>query len=194
MDILNIFDYYSGTSNYPTISMNDFTSFSNATGILDQKIINLAALDLLLVATCVSINEYVNSAEKDLQRYEFVEMIVRVGNQRYKDTGMVNTTCEGITRTLEELIYPNAHKMDGDEFRRRYCYNVKTDILLKKNRAVIEKMYYSYTHAKKRYIVLDECKSFVRKVGLKISEQMVGAIYAESMMFIVDTIRDQTKP
>ena len=80
--------------------------------------------------------------------------------------------------------------MDGDEFRRRYCYNVKTDILLKKNRAVIEKMYYSYTHAKKRYVVLDECKSFVRKVGLKISEQMVGAIYAESMMFIVDTIRD----
>ena len=84
--------------------------------------------------------------------------------------------------------------MDGDDFRRRYCYNVKTDILLKKNKAVIEKMYLSYTHAKKRYIVLDECKSFVRKVGLMISEQMVGAIYAESMMFIIDTIRDQTKP
>ena len=117
-------------------------------------------------------------------------MIVRVGIDRYKSTGFVNTTSEGIVRTLEELIYPNAQRMDGDEFRRRWCYNVKTDILLKKNRAVIEKMYYSYTHAKKRYVVLDECKSFVRKVGLKISEQMVGAIYAESMMFIVDTIRD----
>ena len=55
-DILNIFDYYSGSSNYPTISMNDFTSFSNQCNILDQKYIGLAQLDLLLVATCVSIN------------------------------------------------------------------------------------------------------------------------------------------
>ena len=96
MDLLNIFDYYSGTSNYPTISMNDFTSFANATGILDGKIVNLSALDLILVATCVSTNEYINSAEKDLQRYEFVEMIVRVANFRYKEQGFVTTTCEGI--------------------------------------------------------------------------------------------------
>ena len=45
----------------------------------------MAALDLILVATYVSINKYVNSAEKDLQRYEFVEMIVRVAIFRYPD-------------------------------------------------------------------------------------------------------------
>lgn len=80
--------------------------------------------------------------------------------------------------------------MDGDDFRKRYCYNVKTNDLLTKNEGVIKKVYDSFTHAKKRYIVLDEAKSFVRKIGLKISEQMVGAIYAESMMSIIDTIRD----
>ena len=56
------------------------------------------------------------------------------------------------------------------------------------------RVYESYTHAKKKYIVLDECRAYVRKLGLKVSEQMVGAIYAESMMNIVDTIRDQSKP
>ena len=142
----------------------------------------------------MSINAFVNSAEKDLQRYEFLEMIVRVANFRYKELGLVDNTVDGIQRVLEELIYPNAHKMDGDDFRRRWCYNVKTNEILKRNESVIRKIYDSYTHAKKRYIVLDECKSFVRKVGLKISEQMVGAIYAESMMSIIDTIRDQTKP
>ena len=54
--IVNIFDYYSGRSSYPTISMNDFTSFANECNILDHNYIGLAALDLLLVATCVSIN------------------------------------------------------------------------------------------------------------------------------------------
>jgi len=83
-NICNIFDYYSGTSSYPTISMNDFTSFSNQVGILDQNYIGLSQLDLLLVATCVSTNPYVNSAEKDLQRYEFLEMIVRIADFRFK--------------------------------------------------------------------------------------------------------------
>ena len=34
----------------------------------------------------------------------------------------------------------------------------------------------------------------MRKMSLDISEMMVGAIYAESMMTIIDTITDQTKP
>ena len=52
--LCNIFDYYSGTSSYPTISMNDFTSFSNHCKILDHERVKLADLDLILVATCVS--------------------------------------------------------------------------------------------------------------------------------------------
>lgn len=139
--IINVFDYYSGISNYPTISMNDFTSFSSACKILDHNYVNLAALDLLLVATCVSINQWVNSAEKDLQRYEFVEMVVRVGNFRYKESGLVKTTAEAIERTLEELIYPHANSMDGAYFRKSQCYNVKTNEILKKNENLIKKVY-----------------------------------------------------
>lgn len=44
------------------------------------------------------------------------------------------------------------------------------------------------------YVLLTECKSFVRKVGLNVSEMMVGAIYAESMMTIFDTIKDPIRP
>ena len=80
--------------------------------------------------------------------------------------------------------------MDGEHFRRYQCYNVKTNEILKRNDGPLNKIYFSYTHAKKRYINLDECRAYVRKLGLKISEQMVGAIYAESMMLIIDTIRD----
>ena len=35
--IINIFDYYSGRSSYPTISMNDFTSFANECNIRKQS-------------------------------------------------------------------------------------------------------------------------------------------------------------
>lgn len=135
MRIINIFDYYSGTSSYPTLGMNDFTSFSNVTKILDHDYIGLAALDLIHVATAVSHHQWVYSASLDLQRYEFIEMIVRVADFRYKQTKQVKTLVEGIEKVLEVHIYPNAKTMNGEDFRRYHCYAVKVNEILKKNEA-----------------------------------------------------------
>ena len=88
--------------------MNDFTSFANQCKLLDQKYINLSALDLLFVATNVSNNKYTQSAERDLNRYEFFEIMVRTAIFRYKDTKLADTTCKAIEMLLNELIYPNA--------------------------------------------------------------------------------------
>ena len=81
--ILGVFDFYSGISDHPRISMNDITSFAHHTMILDNKYINLSALDLLLVATNVSINKYKVSAERDICRYELLEFFIRTANFRY---------------------------------------------------------------------------------------------------------------
>ena len=170
--------------------MNDFTSFSHTTKILDGEIINLAALDLILVASCVSHHQYVQSATLDMTRYEFMEMIVRVAQDRYRATKVCRTLCDAIQKTLDDLIYPNAKNMDGEHFRRYYCYNIKTNEILKKNEGKIKYLYDSFTHAKKKFVTMPECQAFVRKVNLNSSEMMVGAIYAESMMTIIDTIRD----
>ena len=129
----NIFLAYAGASSWPTISMNDFTSFANQCKLLDQKYINLSALDLLFVATNVSTNKYVQSAERDLNRYEFIELMVRTAIFRYLDTKLADTNCKAIEMLLNELIYPNARTMNGEHFRKYYCYNIKTNELLSKN-------------------------------------------------------------
>ena len=61
----------------------------------------------------------------DLQRYEFLEMIVRVGIFRYKEQGFVDNTVDAIQLTLEELIFKHAREMNGEDFRRYHCYDVK---------------------------------------------------------------------
>jgi len=154
--IKNIFQYYIGTSSYPTISMNDFTSFSTKCGILDGKYINLSTLDRTLITTNVALHSYTSSAERDLQRYEFLEIIVRLANTRYKDTHMVDNVGDGVDRFLHELIYPNAKSVDGNTFRKYHCYNMKVNELLKKNELVLRKMYESFTHSKKKYVTLQE--------------------------------------
>ena len=80
--------------------------------------------------------------------------------------------------------------MNGEHFRKYFCYNVKTNEILKKNQPHLEKLYQSFLHSKKKYITLDECKDFVKKNNLQCSDMMLGAMYAESMMTILDNMSD----
>jgi hypothetical protein len=64
--IMNVFHYYIGISTYPRISMNDFTSFSQKCYFMDNRTINLAALDRILITTNVAVHNYTSSAERDL--------------------------------------------------------------------------------------------------------------------------------
>ena len=77
LQIKNIFLFIASTSSYPTIGMNDFTSFVHRSELFDKNI-NLATMDRTLIATNVSTNKYKNSSERELHRYEFVEIIVRL--------------------------------------------------------------------------------------------------------------------
>lgn len=88
----NIFLYYQGISSYPTIGLNDFTSWAKNCNFVDDKWINLAALDRILITTNVALHGLINSSERDLNRYEFLEVIVRLGNARYKDSKIVETS------------------------------------------------------------------------------------------------------
>ena len=191
--IVNIYTYYMGISSFPTISMNDFNSLAKHTGILDGVIMDQASFDLIYVATCVSNHSYSSSAERDLQRYELFEIIVRIANHRYKERGKVKTCSEGIEKTLKELIYPHTKTMDGEYFRKKFCYNVKVNEVLEKNESQLKKIYDSHTHAKKKFITKEECAAYIRKVGLQVSELMIGAIYGEALMTVVDTITDKTR-
>lgn len=80
--------------------------------------------------------------------------------------------------------------MNGEHFRKYHCYAVKVNEILKKNENMLRRVYDSFTHAKKKFVTMPECQAYVRRVNLDISENMVGAIYAESMMTIIDPIRD----
>lgn len=80
--------------------MMKFTDFAHLTHIFDPEHMKLADLDLVLVATCVSHHNFVNSQTLDMTRYEFIEMIVRIANERYKDKRIVKTTYEAIVKVL----------------------------------------------------------------------------------------------
>ena len=117
----------------------------------------------------MSIHKYKQSAERDICRYELLEFFVRTAIFRYIDSREETDFCVAIERLLEEYIYPNARYMNGEHFRKYYCYNVKVNEILKKNEPHLEKLYKSFTHAKKKWITKEEAQHFVMKLDLHCS-------------------------
>lgn len=105
--IKNIFLTSILNSEYPVISWNDFTIICNKCKIPDNKACNLATIDRIYIATNVNQNIQGAQGDRDLVRYEFLEIIVRIANAKYKDTGICHSGSEALKKLLEENIFPN---------------------------------------------------------------------------------------
>jgi hypothetical protein len=81
----NIFMFYiSKSESYPTMNVNDLERFCYTSKIFDRNM-NKSTLDRHLIATNVSNNPYKNSADRVLNRYEFMELLVRIAQGKYKE-------------------------------------------------------------------------------------------------------------
>ena len=74
-----------------------------------DKNVNLAAIDRSFIATNVKKRgfEGPDSASNALCRYEFMEIMVRLGSEKYRGPGIVKTFTEATLRLIEECIIPN---------------------------------------------------------------------------------------
>ena len=69
---------------YPTLSYDDTTEFIKKSNLFDKDF-NQAAFDQLFKATVSSNNMYKQNDQLELNRYEFLELIIRIGQIKYKE-------------------------------------------------------------------------------------------------------------
>lgn len=191
LDIKNIFLYIASNSSYPTMGLNDFTSFINTSKIMDKNV-NLSTVDRQFIATNVSTNPYKQSAERELHRYEFVEVIVRLGISKYKDPKIAPNLHEAAEMILSNDVIPKNKAVDGFNFRDKFMYNLKCDEILKKNEVVIKKLYESFLNPNKKFVTLEEARKLLKKSDMNVSDFRVAPCYTESMMSRIDTMSDMT--
>lgn len=78
-------------------------------------------------------NRYKNGAERELHRYEFLEVNVRLSLSKYKEPKVVPTLSEAFDKIMTEDVTPNNTAVDGYNFREEHMYNLKCDEIFKKN-------------------------------------------------------------
>jgi hypothetical protein len=73
-------------SSYPHISWLDFTDFCTVSKIPD-KFCTIAKIDMAFIATNVELESIVENPDRDLNRYEFYEIVLRLGIEKFKKSG-----------------------------------------------------------------------------------------------------------
>jgi len=116
--IKNIFLYIASGSQWPCIGLNDFTIFVHRTDLMDKHL-NLATVDRTFITTNFSLNPFKNSAERELNRYEFVEIIVRLAEQKFKVPKICESLNESVLKLITEFLVPlnKEHQVQGIRFR-----------------------------------------------------------------------------
>lgn len=185
----NMFVALSAVSNYPVISWNDYSLFINRSDLLDKKL-NLAEVDRALISTNYTLNKYKNSAERELHRYEFIEIIARISIVKFLQTKQAESLAAAYAM-IKELIIPKNAVALGMTFREEHMYNLKCDEFFRKNEPVFKRIMENFFTPNKRFLTSEDALKIVHDAKITgISDNKILVIYAESLMSRIDTLSD----
>ena len=73
--------------------------------ILDKNV-TTQTIDRLFIATNVELVEMDDNPDKELCRFEMLEILVRIAGAKYKETNVTKTYAQGLQLLLENHILP----------------------------------------------------------------------------------------
>ena len=91
-------------SRFPNISWLDFADFCVDMSIPDKGC-SIAKIDMAFIATNVELQRNDENPDKDLNRCEFWEILVRLANEKYKKTGQADRISTALRKLLKDNIF-----------------------------------------------------------------------------------------
>ena len=183
----DIFTHCIALSSYPSITWIDFYKFCSEWKIPDKKTCTLQTIDRLFIITNVEVIEQEDNPDRDLCRYEFFEIILRLAGAKFKDSNRVKTWDEAAERLIVEHIIPNAYQnfiMTGKEFRLENIWILAIDDLFRANIDNIKIIYNKFTNGMKKHINVDDLKEIVEILEISTTEFKIS--YAFCKTTIID--------
>lgn len=131
-------------------------------------------------------------------RYEFLEILVRFAshiNNKQVPKQPGNKSIDQILKTLiTEQVIQNSQSVNRIAFRRYLINNVNVSELLNRNAEVLKASFDYFTSLpKKKTVNLEECVALSRQWKLDVPDQILGIVFAESLMTVVDTVRNRER-
>lgn len=188
-EIKDIFEFCAASSNYPSIGWLDFSDFCVQCQVHDKKHLNTAAIDRIFIAVNVELVEMDDNPDRDLCRYEFFEILVRMALCKYQDMPM--KPVDMLKKLLDEHIFKYATPSVASNFRRERIYTLPVNDLLEANQTQLttvsaRQLFNKYRERSGRWILVEAIKTILEKAGLSCNERELVKAFAFAKMTVVD--------
>lgn len=170
----------------------------NCPGLVDHKTIKLSDVDLEFIATKAAGAHFKTKTNPDRQliRYQFMEIFVRLALDKYLKTGICRTYDEAIIKMFSENVIPYLKRFDSQEFRLTKLYRESCDKVLRKHMQILKDIYRKAASVDANpgedyFMSMNEFVNLVALSGVVddgFSTREIGTIFNLSMMSQVDEI------
>ena len=129
-----------------------------------------------------------NPIGNSLCRYEFFEVLVRLAQLKYKDTGLAKTFSEGLEMLIQENLIKNANPDPWNQFRQEDLWTLEVVDVFDANLENLKKVYQNYTNQNKKFLNMEDCVNLCMReaASLSMSEKDVKIAYAMCKMTVVN--------
>jgi len=185
-ELKHIFINLISSDNYPHIGWNDFVAFCRNVDILDGTL-PTATVDRMFIATKVGAPK--EGSGNTLFRHEFLEIMIRVANCKYRESGRADSYSGSLKIMLESII-PKFSCRPWQDFRDAELWTTKIDKLLEANkdslRAVHDDLFPKYAEKGQ---CIRKCIDLMTKIpAISLSDKEARFCFGMSKMTVKDEV------
>lgn len=154
---------------------------------IDKKM-PLSLIDTIFVNTNYELEDHNDqNPNRELCRYEFYEILLRIAKAKYKDQGVCSNLSESLELLIKDLVIPNSHPGKWQEFRDRKLWTIEVNDIFFVNLSQLRRIYNNITFE-------DAIRLMTKRLKTGLSESQAVYCYGMSKMTIMNEMgKTQTK-
>ena len=141
--IKKIFVAQAARSSFPCISWLKYQEMCEECEIIDKDL-NIEVLDQIFMDTSIDLEEMPEEPSTELQRFQFMEVIVRLAEAKYLKRGTCSSYAASVRKLLDEHILRIEGQDRWQEFRDQELWQPDVDDLFKANLEHLTQIYQLY--------------------------------------------------
>ncbi|CAG9317234.1 unnamed protein product [Blepharisma stoltei] len=179
-----------------SITSNSLLDFLNQASVFDDHF-SISDLGVLWNSVNSQTNkDQIYNSGNGLCRYEFIEIIARIANDKYVKHKIVSNAAEGIEKLTNDHLLPIITLYDTNKWRLEKYVCEDVDLVLKAYKPILDAVYKRYSGKKalpgqKPFMSLEEFRALCNDANLQSSTfaaREVDVCYSQSMMTQIDDL------
>ena len=180
------FIWGASNSNFPTISIGEFTLMCKKFNFADKNVPQ-STIDRFFIAVNVELENQDHNPDKELMRFEFIELLVRIANEKFCRFGPCTSFFQAFKTLMDVHIIPNGEQHHWQEFRETDIWTIDVNDVLLMNLDSLRTIYDSYSFPTKQFMTKEDFVDlFMQKTDLGMQERDVVYSFGMSKMTVVN--------